>query len=262
MERITSASNALFKLVRRLNASARERSESGKILLDGVHLLQAYAQSHDCAHATIVASDSGMTNPEIAAAVADSHASRVVCVADALFSRISPVQTPSGVLAILDKPHLQETAGESFWVVLDGIQDPGNLGSILRTAAVSGATCAVLAPECADPWSPKALRGGMGAQFSLPLRENAVLAAALRTFRGRVIGMTPHGGQPIFELPLLGPVALVFGSEGLGLRKDTQATVALHASIPGSGAVESLNVSAAVAICCFERVRQQIVQKK
>ncbi|MEX0958443.1 MAG: RNA methyltransferase [Burkholderiales bacterium] len=257
MERIVSADNALLKSVRRLGTSARERNRTGKLLLDGVHLVQAYAQRHGCAHATIVVSESGLSNPEIATAAVNSGAARVVCVADSLFARISPVQTPSGILTVVDRPQLEESGDEAFWVVLDGLQDPGNLGSILRTAAASGATCAVLAADCADPWSPKALRGGMGAQLTLPLQEHASLGAVLKSFHGRVIGMVPRGGPTIFEVELRGPIALVFGSEGHGLRPDTAAGIQLQASIPASGAVESLNVAAAAAVCCFERVRQR-----
>lgn len=256
MERIVSADNALLKFVRQLGISARERNRTGKILLDGVHLLQAYIQRHGCALATIIVSESGLSNPEIAAAAANNDAARVVCLTDSLFARISPVQTPSGILTIADRPQLAESSDEAFWVVLDGLQDPGNLGSILRTAAASGATCAVLAADCADPWSPKALRGGMGAQLTLPLREHTTLGAVLKSFDGQVIGMVPRNGRTIFELELRGPVALVFGSEGGGLRPDTVAGIQLQASIPGCGAVESLNVAAAAAVCCFERVRQ------
>lgn len=259
MERIASADNTLLKLVRRLGTSARERSQSGKILLDGVHLLQAYIQRYDCSLATIIVSETGLSNPEIAAATSNRGGARVVCVADSLFARISPVQTPSGILTIANRPDVEESGDEAFWVVLDGVQDPGNLGSILRTAAASGATCAVLAADCADPWSPKALRGGMGAQLTLPLREHASLGAALKSFHGRVIGMVPRGGPMIFEVELRGPIALVFGSEGRGLRPDAAAGIQSQASIPGSGTVESLNVAAAAAVCCFERVRQSFV---
>jgi TrmH family RNA methyltransferase len=256
MERIASPRNALLKQIRALGDSPRERRNSGKILLDGVHLLKVQLRQRGLSGITVLVSDSGLGDPEISAILAAARHARIVHIPDALFAKVSPVRSPTGVMAIVDMPRSMEDADEPFWVVLDGVQDPGNLGSMLRTAASAAASCALLSSDCADPWSPKSLRGGMGAQLVLPVREEASLVDALRMFPGRIFATTPHSDCSIFQVSLAGPVALLFGGEGRGLKEEVLAQAHARVSIPGHPDLESLNVAAAAAVCCFERVRQ------
>ncbi|HEX7951456.1 MAG TPA: RNA methyltransferase, partial [Burkholderiales bacterium] len=170
---------------------------------------------------------------------------------------ISQVETPEGISAIVSAPVVESGVPDEFRILLDGVQDPGNLGGLLRTVSAAGATSAHLAKGCADPWSPKSLRGGMGAQFVLPLRERVDLATAIAGFRGRVFATSPHATQSIYDIDLSAPLALIFGGEGNGLPEDVLALANQLVRIPMAGEVESLNVAAAAAVCCFERLRQK-----
>ena len=161
MERITSAQNPNLKLARRLSQSARERDERGQIVLDGIRLVSDYAERFGLANASLVVSEYAMSRPDVSGLIALlSDDARVLHVPDRVFESVSTMDTPSGLVAIVSKPTITDNEGEkSFWLTLDGVQDPGNLGSILRTAAGTNVTKVLLSESCSDPWSPKCLRG-------------------------------------------------------------------------------------------------------
>ena len=256
MERIASRQNAHFKQARKLAESARERNKSKQILLDGTRLIRAYAEQFGLEDSTLLISESGANRPDIQQILETGTPRHVYLLADELFAEIAQVETPEGITAISAMPRVESKASDDFRILLDGIQDPGNLGGLLRTAAAAGATSAYLAKGCADVWSPRALRGGMGAQFILPVRERIDLETALTGFRGAVIATSPRARQSIYDVDLSGPVAMIFGSEGRGLAEDVLSIANQLVHIPMMGKVESLNVAAAAAICCFERLRQ------
>jgi TrmH family RNA methyltransferase len=256
MERIASRQNAHFKQARKLAESARERNKSKQILMDGTRLIRAYAEQFGLEDATLLISEAGVDRPDIRQILEAMSPRHLYLLADELFAEIAQVETPEGITAIATMPRVEPKASDDFRMLLDGIQDPGNLGGLLRTAAAAGATSAYLAKGCADVWSPRALRGGMGAQFILAIRERIDLEIALEGFRGTVIATSPRARQSIYDVDLSGPVAMIFGSEGRGLPDDVSALANQLVHIPMAGKVESLNVAAAAAICCFERLRQ------
>jgi TrmH family RNA methyltransferase len=256
MERIASRQNAHFKQARKLAESARERNKSKQILMDGTRLIRAYAEQFGLEDATSLISESGVNRPDIRQILETTPPRHIYLLADELFAEIAQVETPEGITAIAGMPRVELETSDDFRILLDGIQDPGNLGGLLRTAAAAGATAAYLAKGCADVWSPRALRGGMGAQFILPIRERIDPEIALTGFRGAVIATSPRARQSIYDVDLSGPVAMIFGSEGRGLPDDVSALANQLVHIPMAGKVESLNVAAAAAICCFERLRQ------
>ena len=256
MERISSRQNAHVKQAHKLAESARERAKSGRTLLDGSRLIGAYAKQFGVKAVTLLVSEQGAHRPEVHELVEAVEPRRVYLLADDLFDEITQVETPEGVAAIVDIPRIETRSPDDFRVVLDGVQDPGNVGGLLRTAAAAGATSAYLAKGCADAWSPKSLRGGMGAQFVLPVRERVDLSATLSGFKGSVIATSPRAKKSIFEVDLTGPVAMIFGGEGRGVGKDGLALATQFVHIPMARRVESLNVAAAAAVCCFERLRQ------
>jgi TrmH family RNA methyltransferase len=143
-------------------------------------------------------------------------------------------------------------------VFLDAIQDAGNVGAILRSAAAFGVRHAVLGKGCADAWSPKVLRAGMGAHFSMALVQSADLAQAIAAFGGKVACTVPRDGISIEQADLSGRVGWIFGAEGQGVSKTLAARVTLKVSIPMPGGAESLNVAAAAAICFYEWARRGI----
>ena len=258
MQTITSATNPAVKLARKLLKSSRERARSGKILLDGAHLISEYAARFDLSGGTVFVADAAINSPEIKAILDTLPAStRLLEVPLRIFNTMSPVETPTGIVAICDRPNVPEPSEQAgLRLLLDGIQDPGNLGSILRTATAMDVEGIHVTATCVDAWSPKCLRGGMGAQFVVPLTTMAEQASIGGRFNGKIIATSSHGGQPLTDADLSGPLLVMFGGEGSGLRPELaeQAQATLH--IPLKNAMESLNVAAAVAIFCYERLRQ------
>lgn len=260
MKHITSRDNALVKRLRALAESSRERRDSGQTVLDGVHLIDAaLAAGLPLQH--IVVSEQGMTRSEIVALLDACEAFPSSLLPDAIFAQVSPVDSPSGVLAIIDTPAPPERMLSKTVVALDGVQDPGNLGTILRTAAAAGVRDVLLGAGCAQAWSPRVLRAGMGGHFRLAIRERVDIPAALAGFPGAILATLPEGtSASLYTLDLAGPVAWLFGAEGAGLSAEVAALATQGVRIPMPGEVESLNVGAAVAVCLFEQVRQRAVR--
>ncbi len=261
MEQISSVHNPSLKLARKLLKSQRERRRAGKILLDGVHLTSSYSETFGLAGAVVLVKSSSVGAAEIRALMESLPAdTRVLEVPDDMFQDISPVDTPTGIIALAERPVVAtHVGGEQFLLALDGIQDPGNLGSILRTAAATKVGEVLLSNTCTDPWSPKCLRGGMGAQFVLPITEQVDLPAALTQFQGSRIATSSHSGQSLVETDLSAPVVVIVGGEGAGLSADLMASADLTVCIPLANDIESLNVGAAVAMICYEHLRQSAI---
>jgi TrmH family RNA methyltransferase len=255
MKLIQSRDNPFFKSLKRLAESGRERRKTGKTLLDGVHLVEAYEQAIGPVDSLVVA-ESALAGGEIAAFVKGREP---VVIADALMRDLGLVDTPSGLLAVVAMPDGgTKPDRETDAVLLDGVQDPGNVGTLLRTAAAAGVRQVLLSPGCAAAWSPKVLRAGQGAHFVLSIHEEADLAAFMADYRGTTTVTCLDGATSLYEAAWNGPLAWVFGAEGLGVRSELIAAARLRIRIPMPGAVESLNVSAAAAICLFEALRRKL----
>jgi TrmH family RNA methyltransferase len=174
-----------------------------------------------------------------------------------LFATLSTVSTPTGIVASVKTPRMVALPSRlETCVMLEDIQDPGNLGSILRSAAGAGVRHVCLSKTSVHSWSPRVLRAGMGAHFMLDIHEQCDLPELARNFPGRVIVTSQTAQQSLFGVDLTGAVALVFGNEGSGVSPEMLALAHATVAIPMPGAVESLNVAAAAAVCLFERVRQ------
>lgn len=252
---ITSRDNALFKSLRKLAQSGRDRRKTGQALLDGEHLISAHVEQIGLPQMLVV-SDSGQQRAEIRSLLEQLPSVPLMLMSDALFQEVAPVDTPTGILARVAIPQLPVAEKVHFAVFLETLQDPGNLGSILRSAAAAGAQAAYLSAGCADAWSPKVLRGGMGAHFHLPIRESVDLVAVAEHFAGDIVVTSLEAKGDLFKLDLTGPVVFVIGNEGAGVSPALQQAATQRVRIPMPGAMESLNAAAAAAICFFERVRQ------
>ena len=256
MKRITSAGNPDFKRLHELVASSRERRKSGLTVLDGMHLVAAYRNGVGMPEQLFV-SESGSENNEIKRFIDELPPPGAVLLSDALFKQISQVVTPTGIAAVVRTPRpCPVPADMDACVMLEDIQDPGNLGSILRSAAASGVRHVLLSRNAVHAWSPRVLRAGMGAHFMLQIHEQADLGAAARAFKGAVIATAGKAPRSLYDVDLRGRVALLFGNEGGGLSPALKAAAGTEVSIPMPGKTESLNVAAAAAVCLFERVRQ------
>jgi TrmH family RNA methyltransferase len=257
VKQISSVDNPHFKSLLALAHSSRERRERGLSLLDGMHLVAAYRE-HIGAPEEIVVSKSGLDNAEIKLLLGAFAPREPLVLSDALFKQLSTVETPTGVLAVVPTPRPRALpAMVGACVMLEDIQDPGNLGSILRSAAAAGMRHVFLSKHSVHAWSPRVLRAGMGAHFMLQIYEQCDLLALARDFKGRVIATSQRAKSAVFDADITGSVAFVFGNEGAGLSPALAAAAHELVAIPMPGKVESLNIAAAAAICFFERVRQQ-----
>lgn len=255
MKLIQSRDNAFFKSLKRLAESGRERRKTGQTLLDGVHLVEAYEAVFGFVE-TLVVTESALNGGEIAAFVENRE---TVVLADSLMRDLALVDTPSGLLAVVKMPIATVTVNrENDAILLDNVQDPGNVGTLLRTAAAAGIKQALLSPGCATAWSPKVLRAGQGAHFALAIHEDIDLAGFMAEYQGTTAVTTLDNATSLYEARWDGPLAWVFGAEGQGVRPELLAAARLRIRIPMPGAVESLNVAAAAAICLFEALRRKL----
>jgi TrmH family RNA methyltransferase len=256
LPRVASRANPQFKALRSLASSAAERRRQHRTLLDGAHLLTAYLRA--ATPLLIAVSDAALHDPEVQSLLEQGRDAPQVCFDNALFEQVAPVQTPTGIVAVIEIPTPAGAAEDGeFLVLLDGVQDPGNVGTIMRCAAGAGADAVLLSAQCADAWSPRTLRAGMGAQFALRVHTRCDLLRAASAFDGRVVAAAGRGGLPPDAVPLRGKIALLFGAEGAGLSGPLMQLADAVVSIPLANAIESLNVAAAAAVVLFERTRQQ-----
>jgi len=254
LKKISSADNAQFKSLLKLAQSSRERRLAGYSLLDGVHLLQAY-QSRFGVPEQLIVSQSGKDNAEIQALLHSTGA--MFLLSDNLFKQLSSVATPTGVIAVIKTPRREGLpATLDTCVMLEDIQDPGNLGSILRSCAAAGIKQIFLSKQSVNAWSPRVLRAAMGAHFSLEIHERIDLVALASAYPGRVLVTQLRATCSVFNSDLTGRVALVFGNEGAGVSDALTQCAHESIAVPMCAATESLNVAAAAAVCLFERVRQ------
>ncbi|HET7731686.1 MAG TPA: RNA methyltransferase [Usitatibacter sp.] len=257
MKAIASRDNADYKAMARLVSSASERRKTGLSVLDGPHLLGAYLDSGARPEALFV-SRAGLDDAEVAGLVERAAPARVTLLSDALYDALSTVESPTGVLACVRTPQGREAPPDArLALLLEDIQDPGNVGTLLRSAAAAGADHVLLSPRCAFAWSPKVLRAAMGAHFAVNIAEGVDLAAWLAAYRGRSVALAGRGGTSLYDVDLRGPVALLVGNEGAGLSKALLDAAAVKAHIPMAGRIESLNAASAGVVALFETVRQR-----
>ena len=256
MKHITSADNPFYKELLKLSSVARQRDKSGQTLLDGVHLLASYlASGKKPLHLVLTAG--AQENKEINSLINELSGVPITQLDDKLFEALSELKTVSGVLALISIPQLaQQPRPGNFSLWLENIQDPGNLGSIIRSAAAAGCDAVLMSKGCADVWSPKVLRAAMGGHFVLNLHENTDLTDIANKFDGTLYAAALHAESSLYDADFGGKIAFAIGNEGAGL---SQALLNFAKSIiiPMPGKVESLNAAAAAAVCLFEAVRQR-----
>lgn len=260
---ITSRANPAFKALRALADDPRAPRREGRALVDGIHLV-ATCLSRGVRIRQILLSESGRQHPEIVALLEQARGIDSLPFSDALFREIVGVATPTGIAAVIEIPPaavdapISSLAGDM--VLLDAVQDAGNVGTILRTAAAAGVREVVLGSGCAGAWTPRVLRAGQGAHFSLRIREQVDLTEMLEAYRGTgiaTVATVVHAGENLYALDLRQPVVWLFGNEGAGLAPALIAVARHRVTIPLAAASESLNVAAAAAVCLFEAMRQR-----
>jgi RNA methyltransferase, TrmH family len=283
VERISSRQNAIVKRFRDLARAARSHGSGGHgehasraghaadVLLDGEHLVQE-ALLCDIPIEIAAFSDKQLANVlSPAARIArdvKKRGGRVLTVSDQVLAAMSPVQHPSGVVAIgRARPAdvrvvMARVTDVPLVLVLAGLQDPGNVGAIVRAAAAFGATGIVAIDGSANPFSWKALRGGMGGTFRLPIAARAVIGeviAAARENEIRLVAAVPRGGTPLPRVDFTQPTAIVLGAEGAGVSQAVISAIHQTVTITMQAPVESLNVAVAGALILYEATRQRQV---
>lgn len=258
MKHIASRDNAEFKALRRLVEQPGARRKAGSVVLEGVHLCQSWLGIHGAPEQAIVDARR-VDRPEIAALLAGLPESCIRVLEGGLIDALETVPAGQGILFVVPMPTPVLPSGiDENCVLLDRIQDPGNVGSILRSCAAAGIRRAFLSEDTAHAWSPKVLRSGQGAHFSLAIHENVDLLALEERLAVPMIVTALDQADSIHDFLIPRAVAWVFGNEGQGVHPALQSRAMRRVYIPQEAAAESLNVAAAAAVCLFEQRRQHL----
>ena len=258
MKVIRSRDNPFARQLIALAHSSRERRKQGLTVLDGIHLVRAYIEALGAPQAIAIA-ESALAREEVMLLLTTIPAVTVAALADTVMAEASALESPAFVMATVTTPSVRATASDANVLVLDDLQDPGNVGSLLRSAAAAGVAEIVLSKTTAFAWSPKVLRAAQGAHFSLNIVEGVDTLHFLQAYAGQSIALVPRApsAKALFEIDFNRSTAIVIGNEGAGLPLSLQQATTHRVTIPMPGKMESLNAAAAGAISLFEMVRQR-----
>ena len=254
MKSITSRDNPLAKTLRKLAGSAGRRGEPA--LLDGVHLCQAWLDRHGAPEYAVF-DEEKLQRPELQALAERLPSSACIALDTRLMRELASVESGQGVLFLVHapEPDLPGRIAENC-VLLDRIQDPGNVGTLLRTCAAAGVRRVFLSTGTAAAWSPKVVRSGQGAHFALSIHEHQDLRTLLPRLDVPLVATSLEGSVDLYAQDLPRSCAWIFGHEGQGVAPELLQAADLRVRIPhDAGAVESLNVAVAAAVCLFEQRR-------
>lgn len=256
---IQSASNTELKHLSRLIAQSHYRRQHRLAVVEGIHLIQTFMQSGQLIH-TMYVPQLRANDPEIVALMRVLLAQQIVLVADYLLEKISDLANSKEPIAIISLPEQIEAPIDNDVVVLERVQDPGNVGTILRSALAAGVKHIVLSKDSADVWSPKVLRSAMGAHAYLCIQTVSDLdfwrAEYAHPLYATALSTTARN---LYTLNLTHPVGWLFGNEGSGVSAKMLQSATEHVKIPMIGQTESLNVAMAATVCLFEQLRQRLM---
>jgi len=252
---ITSNQNSKIKLVRALMGRAKERREAGAFVAEGVRLVEEAVKAN-WACRFVLYEETLSERGKLQVEGLKLKGMDVEEVSASVMKSISETEAPQGILAVLESANLPIPQSTNFILIPDQIRDPGNLGSLLRSAAASGVQAVLIPPETTDAFAPKVLRSGMGAHFRLPIHsmswdEIGKFASGLNFY------VADMDGQSCWETDLSKPVALIVGNEAEGVSESARKLASGKISIPMSGETESLNAGVAGSVLMFEVMRQR-----
>jgi RNA methyltransferase, TrmH family len=255
---ITSIQNPRVQQVRTLLREAKERKATGLCVVEGVRLVEEAMQSGLTASFVFFVPDLSERGMALIQSCQIKGVETLEISVD-LLQRVSDTEQPQGILAVFPIPSPTISASTDFVIIADNIRDPGNLGTILRTAAAAGARAVWLSPGCADAWSPKVLRSGMGAHFHLTVQSMSWedIRAQADRLKLKLFLADSGGGSTLWHADLTGPVGLIICNEADGPSAQARELDAGCVTIPMPGKFESLNASTAAAILIYEIVRQR-----
>lgn len=259
MKHITSMHNESLKQLARWVQHKRDRDADGVMVLEGVHLIQTFLRAEFDVEKVFVPIGR-TTHPEVAEILSTLPQEYVVTVEDGILSKVTSLAQSDDMMAVVRQPESIALPTSGDCVVLECIQDPGNVGTILRSAVAAGVRQVILSDDCADVWSPKVLRSGMGAHAFVSIFQGVDLVEWCQYYHNQIYAttLTPHAVS-LYELDLHGDAAWLFGNEGGGLSKALHEQADQSVVIPMVGQMESLNVAMAASVCLFEQHRQRLV---
>ena len=256
MDTIVSKDNPVFRRLAALRSGKADLSDSSRVLLEGFRLCEEALRSH-CEARMVVFDEKAVGVPGFHAITPLlPEGVRPVVLSDALFQRLSATRTPQGVMLLCDSPCIHGLPGlprpNGRYLVLEEVRDPGNLGTMIRTADAAGLDGIVLTPGCVDPFNDKSLRASMGSVFHLPLHTATIDETAdwLRA-GGLPMVAADLSGEDLFRVGIPGRGAVLVGNEGSGLSEHALARCTHRTRIPMPGRAESLNAAAAAAVLMY-----------
>lgn len=253
---LESKDNAKIKHLRGLIEQSSYRKKQGQIVLEGTHLGLAWIEQKRRIN-SIFTTENQLENPDICD-ILDHYDGAVFVISETLYRDLSTLGTAVAFLAIVDLPSSSHALQFDLdTLILENVQDPGNVGTLLRSAAAAGIQQVVCTKGSASLWSPRVLRAGMGAHFTLKTFENIQLEDILERFEIPVYATSSHRSTSLYDQDLKQPCVWVLGNEGQGA-SEYALSHAQAVTIPQPGGQESLNVAIAGSVCLFEMVRQRI----
>jgi TrmH family RNA methyltransferase len=254
---ISSRTNSTVKYVCSLHRRAVRHREQ-RFLVEGVRLTEEMMKAgREPVFLFYTEAISRQPRAQAFLDAARSSAAEVVAVSEDVMRVMSDTKTPQGILAVAEFPRV-DAVESSLSLVLDGVRDPGNLGTILRTAEAAGVGVVLTLRGTVDVYSPKVVRGAMGAHFRLPVRADCTWEDAQGAARQRqVLLADPRGGKPYYQVDWTLPTTLVVGGEAQGASAEARALATTLVTIPMKGSAESLNAAVATSILLFEAARQR-----
>ncbi len=252
---ITSSQNPKLKLARSLFGRPKERRDANAFVIEGVRLVEEAVKA-GWKFQFALYSDGLSERGQDLINVLLAHRIDVEEVSGDLLQKLSDTETPQGVLAVLEFSPLRIPATPNFILIPDQIRDPGNLGTLLRSAAATGVQAVLLPPDTTDAFAPKVLRSGMGAHFQLPIQE-ATWEEIKAHVKDLEVYLADMEGTSCWETDLSKPLALMVGGEALGASDEARRLATQKICIPMAGNVESLNAGVAGSVLMFEVVRQR-----
>jgi TrmH family RNA methyltransferase len=254
---ITSSQNSKIKLVRALLGRTKERREAGAFVVEGVRLVEEAVNS-DWVFQFALYSDALSERGRALVQRLEANKIDVEQVESRLLQPLSETETPQGILAVLKLTNLPIPHSPNFLLIPDQIRDPGNLGTLLRSAAAAGVQAVLLPPQATDAFAPKVVRSGMGAHFRLPIYLMTWEQIGQLTKSANLqVYLADMDGQSCWETDLRQPLALIVGGEAEGASEEARKLANQQISIPMTGKIESLNAGVAGSVLIFEVVRQR-----
>ena len=258
MKKITSAQNPLVKKLVQLSKKQSFRNKQNLTIVEGVHLagewLKTYGSPDIC---VFLSSSKSIEVKQIVQKCKDLN-TEIIEIEQEIYAKISPVVEGVGIFFVVKKPEFQSVNFQKDMIILEKIQDPGNLGTILRSAVGFGIKQIICSKGTVSAWSPKVLRAGMGAHFKLQILENQDLNEVISKVETPIFATSLQAKKSIYDENFTIKTAWIFGNEGAGVSSELLSKVKNQVIIPQVGEIESLNVAMAATVCLAEQARQRL----